>query len=395
MHYPRRIFRSRSGLSTVTARRTRNRHSSAYSPAFIRRRSLLHRSWLDSLLLHLLDPAAGYFARESPDGPDSLEISYTSDSLPEAFEYFEFIGTLYSLAVFHGVIVDPRIVPVIYPMLSLASQEVSHCDIKNAIEESLVVVVKYVPRFGFRQHQQILTPTPPRNGPGSCASLLSNVLYDSRTDKPFQAQLVKDGSEFSDAEDGKEFLAALTAYQCAPSRDRQLRALSDGFWSLVKPEALLSFSEAEVKKLIGGISVFDGYETVLPFESDRLTDKSYREFFSDTKASSTSPNELDQQIESFWKLVQSWSIENQRALMRYVTGLQDMPATHRLKILKASDDKIGRLTVLPGDGVDALPPYADKSEHVLFLPSYDSVETMEAQVLKIINNENLVCPLVR
>ena len=201
---------------------------------------------------------------------------------------------------------------------------------------------------------------------------------------------MKDGSEFSDAEDGKEFLAALTAYQCAPSRDRQLRALLDGFWSLVKPDALLSFSEAEVKKLIGGISVFDGCAIVPLCGPRRVADSFNSEFFSDTKASSTSPNELDQQIESFWKVVQSWSIENQRALMRYVTGLQDMPATHRLKILKASDDKIGRLTVLPGDGVDALPPYADKSEHVLFLPSYDSVETMEAQVLKIINNENLV-----
>lgn len=48
------------------------------------------------------------------EGTSNLRIDPTSSSKPDIFQ---FIGRIHSLAIFHGFLIDPQLVPLIYPIL--------------------------------------------------------------------------------------------------------------------------------------------------------------------------------------------------------------------------------------------------------------------------------------
>jgi len=94
--------------------------------------------------------------------------------------------------------------------------------------------------------------------------------------------------------------------------------------------------------------------------------------------------EPDKHLEWFHKIVRSWSIERQRALLYYVTGLKRVPATDQFKVLKASDGHIRRLTVL-GNRERVVPDNnADTPEHVLFIPAFEEYQAMADELISTI-----------
>ena len=102
--------------------------------------------------------------------------------------------------------------------------------------------------------------------------------------------------------------------------------------------------------------------------------------------SNNTEQEPDKHLEWFYKIVQSWSIERQRALLHYVTGLKRVPATDQFKVLKASDGHIRRLSVL-GNQERAVPDNsADTPEHMLFIPAFKEYQAMEEKLISVIYN---------
>lgn len=70
------------------------------------------REWLELLLQRLYNPASGLFVKD--EGTGNLRIDPASSSKPDIFR---FIGRIHSLAIFHGFLIDPQLVPLIYPIL--------------------------------------------------------------------------------------------------------------------------------------------------------------------------------------------------------------------------------------------------------------------------------------
>lgn len=73
-----------------------------------------------------------------------------------------------------------------------------------------------------------------------------------------------------------------------------------------------------------------------------------------------------------------------------MTGLKRVPATDQIKVIKAPDGEIQRVTVL-GNVERTVPErYDDTPEHVLFIPPFDSYEAMENNLLAVIHDCNWV-----
>jgi E3 ubiquitin-protein ligase NEDD4 len=101
---------------------------------------------------------------------------------------------------------------------------------------------------------------------------------------------------------------------------------------------------------------------------------------------SSTEQEPDKHLEWFYKIVQSWSIERQRALLQYVTGQKRVPATDQFKVMKASDGHIRRLSVL-GNKERAIPDNnTDAPEHMLFIPAFEEYQAMEDELISVIYN---------
>jgi HECT-domain (ubiquitin-transferase) len=216
-------------------------------------------------------------------------------------------------------------------------------------------------------------------------SATNPCILDSRTGKPFSADLKLEAGRhtFRDYRDKEEFLEAFTAQRSAGA-GRQLRAFMDGFWGLLEQKGIFfAYSQSELEKAIGGVSEIDLYVSII----DLIRFPCLTTFYCFSGlCSNNTDQELDEDLEWFHKIVHSWSIERQRALLHYVTGLKRVPATDQFKVMKAPDGHIRRLSVL-GNKERAVPDNdADTPEHVLFIPAFEEYQTMEEDLISVMYN---------
>jgi E3 ubiquitin-protein ligase NEDD4 len=69
-------------------------------------------------LQRLYNPASGFFVRDEDTGNLRIDPSSKPD-------IFRFIGRIHSLAIFHGFLIDPQLVPLIYPILLSSPSKLS------------------------------------------------------------------------------------------------------------------------------------------------------------------------------------------------------------------------------------------------------------------------------
>lgn len=65
-----------------------------------------------------------------------LGINPTSNSIPNYLEYFKFVGRIHGLAIFHGFLIDPILVPIFYPVLASSIEQKPGPE-KNALLNSV------------------------------------------------------------------------------------------------------------------------------------------------------------------------------------------------------------------------------------------------------------------
>ena len=80
-------------------------------------------------------------------------------------------------------------------------------------------------------------------------------------------------------------------------------------------------------------------------------------------------------------------------MFQYVTGRKRVPATDLIKVVKAPDGEIRRVTVL-GNSERLVPDKIDDTpEHVLFIPPFESYEALEDVLVSVIHDCSWVSPL--
>ncbi|KAF9478799.1 hypothetical protein BDN70DRAFT_921647 [Pholiota conissans] len=306
------------------------------------------RDWFELLFNRLFDPAFGLFKH---DDMGRIQIDPKFMKRPKYLEYYKFVGRLHSMAILHGFLVDPQLVPLIYPILTCSGRSDLYSD-KTALMKSIAKV-------------KIL------NGK---RMLETYKLIDRRTEKTFHVEVKPlanmSGDDFAHKEDEDEFYEALAIHRCSNGAGPQMRALVDGFFELLRRRDLfVGYTLSEIEKLIGGISVIDVEEG-----SRNATEETDGELIP------------YMHLDLFWQVLRSWTIERQRTLFQYVTGLKRVPATDQVKVLSAPDGDVRRVTIL-GNVERAVPDsWEDTPEHTLYVPPYETFEAMEGSLLGAITD---------
>ncbi|KAF4620745.1 hypothetical protein D9613_000495 [Agrocybe pediades] len=311
------------------------------------------REWLELLLEKLLDPKLKLFTKDS--ATDRLVIDPNSNMIPGYLEYFKFIGRIYGMAIFHGLLIDPSLVPIIYPIILSAGTQLSAPE-----RESLLKA--YTDGKIIRQ----------TNGKRTFNTFR---MINRRTRKPFSIEIkddITEGLEFVNHEEEEELIDAIAVQRYTSKTVAQLHAFLDGFRDLIhRRDVFYGYDQSEVEKLVGGISLLDRDQCSLSSTKGNEDD---------------STGQPDIHLEWFWKIVRSWPRSRQQLLFHYVTGLKRVPATDEIKVVKAPDGDIRRVTIL-GNVERTVPiKYDDTPEHILFIPPFDSYEIMEDSLISVIHD---------
>ncbi|KIM45286.1 hypothetical protein M413DRAFT_441968 [Hebeloma cylindrosporum] len=308
------------------------------------------REWLELLLQRLYNPASGFFVRDESTG--NLKIDPTSNSKNP--DMFQFIGRIHSLAIFHGFLIDPQLVPLIYPIL-LPS--------KPSDESAVLKSVGKVTTDTFGRH-----------------FFKTDKLVDPRTGKPFYIEVVKPDPStkkrqgFVNLQDEEILFEEIAIERISGDARPQMHAFLVGFRELLRKrhEMFNGYTQSELEKLIGGVSVIDLDECSKSTTTD--------------EADADENPQPDIHLEWFYRIVRSWTVERQRTLFQYLTGRKRVPATDLIKVVKALDGEIRRVTVL-GNSERLVPDKIDDTpEHILFIPPFESYEALEDVLVSVIHD---------
>ncbi|KAF5322156.1 hypothetical protein D9619_001454 [Psilocybe cf. subviscida] len=311
------------------------------------------RDWMHLLLETFFDASFGLF-KTNESG--TLIISPESNKRPRYLEYYKFVGRVHSIAMLHGLLIDPRIVQLLHPILSGTARSETASN-KSALMKSYGKI---------------------KNVNGAWM-LETYKLLDRRTGEPFLVEVKSleegPGHQFSHAEDEEEFFDALAIHKGSGTTGLQFSALIDGFRELMhKRDMFAGFTQAEIERIIGGVPIIDIEECSKTSAADEA----------DSNGGDRAPTYMH--LDLFWRVVRSWSLERQHTLFQYVTGLKRVPATDQIKVLSAPDGEIRRVTIL-GNTERAVPHRRDDTpEHILFIPPFESFEAMEDSLLGTIHD---------
>jgi E3 ubiquitin-protein ligase NEDD4 len=182
---------------------------------------------------------------------------------------------------------------------------------------------------------------------------------------------VNKGQGFVKPEDEEKLFEEIAIERICGDTRLQMQAFLVGFRELLRKrlDVFKGYTQSELEKLIGGVSVIDLDEC-----SKISTDET------------DGDSEPDTHLEWFHRIVRSWTVERQRTLFQYVTGRKRIPATDLIKVVKAPDGKIRRVTVL-GNSERLVPDKIDDTpEHILFIPPFESYEVLEDVLVSVIHD---------
>lgn len=80
--------------------------------------------------------STGLFVEEN----GSLKINPASSNVVKHLEYFRFLGRIHSIAVFHGFLIDTRLVPLFYPLIGKDLDKDAEKLIANAVKDSIATL---------------------------------------------------------------------------------------------------------------------------------------------------------------------------------------------------------------------------------------------------------------
>ncbi|RGB42281.1 putative ubiquitin-protein ligase [Rhizophagus diaphanus] len=259
----------------------------------------------------------------------TLQINPHSGINPEHLNYFEFIGRVVGLAIFHRRFLDAFFITSFYKMIlkkkvGLQDMESVDADFFRSLTWALENDITDVLDLTFSTE-------------------------DDRFGEVVTVDLIEDGRNKAVTEDNKkDYIEYITEWRISKRVEEQFKSFMKGFNQLIPQELIAVFDERELELLIGGIAEID--------VDDWKKHTDYRGY-----------TESDEVIVWFWKCVRSWDSEKKSRLLQFTTGTSRIPV-NGFKDLQGSDgprrftiEKAGEVTQLPKshtcfNRID-LPPY--------------------------------------
>jgi alpha-tubulin suppressor-like RCC1 family protein len=297
------------------------------------------RELFQLLIRQVFDPASEYgLFTEIPDTPYSW---FNPAFLPGSDREYFLVGLLLGLAIYNGVTLDLHFPPVVFK--KLLGRPGTFLDLKIAnplLASSLEKVLEY--------DQDDLEDV---------MCLTWEATYESFGEAQ-TAELAPGGKGKLVTQKNKyEYVAAYVNWFLNLSIAASFREFLRGFVTVVNGASLILFRPDELEQLVCGTPSLDFKE----LEKVTLYDGGF------------SPS--DATVKAFWSVVHSFTPEQKRKLLEFVTGCPKAP--------------VGGLGKLPfkvqraGPDTDHLPT-ASVCFHVLLLPSYSSEDKLRERLLKAI-----------
>ena len=199
----------------------------------------------------------------------TLQINPHSDVNPEHLRYFEFIGRVVGLAIFHQRFLDAFFVGAFYKMLlqkpiTVADMESIDTDLFRSLTWTLENSIEGVLDLTF-------------------------AVDDVRFGEVISVELKPNGKDVQVTDENKkEYVQLITEWRIKKRVDEQRKSFEKGFFDLIPLNMISNFDERELELLIGGISDLD--------MDDWKKNTEYRNY-----------KETDDQIKMFWDVI---SIDN-------------------------------------------------------------------------------------
>jgi len=87
--------------------------------------SIMYREWFDRLLETAFDDHSTELFIEDKTSKGALKINPQPSNTTDNLELFRFLGRIHSMAMLHGFLIDPKLVPLFSPLLKLQPDEIN------------------------------------------------------------------------------------------------------------------------------------------------------------------------------------------------------------------------------------------------------------------------------
>ncbi|XP_064610095.1 LOW QUALITY PROTEIN: E3 ubiquitin-protein ligase NEDD4-like [Liolophura sinensis] len=303
------------------------------------------REWFYLLSKEMFNPYYGLFEYSATDNY-TLQINPLSGlANEEHLAYFEFIGRVAGMAVFHGKLLDAFFIRPFYKMM--LSKPINLTDMESVDSEyynSLIWILENDPedldlRFSVEEE-----------------------IFGEIQERP----LKPGGSDIAVTKDNKkEYIELVIKWRFVSRVEIQMTAFMKGFSALVPQDMLRIFDENEVELVMCGLQDID--------VNDWKRNTAYKGDYN--------PNHPV--IINYWRAVFSFNNEVRSRLLQFVTGTSRVPMNGFAELYGSNGPQ---LYTIEKWGNTAQLPRAHTCFNRLDLPPYDSYHELRKRLMMAIEN---------
>eukprot|EP01025_Chloroclados_australasicus_P032672 TRINITY_DN33104_c0_g1_i6.p1 TRINITY_DN33104_c0_g1~~TRINITY_DN33104_c0_g1_i6.p1 ORF type:complete len:1059 (-),score=115.94 TRINITY_DN33104_c0_g1_i6:269-3109(-) len=301
----------------------------------------LCKDFLESLLMQAFNSEYGLFVSTSDNQlyPNPASIS----TIPDALRLYTFLGRMLGKAIYEGIIVE---LPLAHFFLKKILQMSTDVNDMTTLDAELYSQLIHLSRYAGNVEDLCLT-----------FSVSSNEFGENK-----EIDLVPNGRNIPVTnENVLTYVYRVSDYKLRRQIHVPTQAFLQGFFELIDPQWVRIFSAQELHMLIAGSS------EVIDLEDMQLNTEYSGGYHQDHPS-----------IQFFWRVLRSFSPQQQRQVLRFVTACSRAPLlgfqhlNPRFCIFQAAPDADG--------GVERLPT-ASTCINLLKLPPYDTEEQMYSKLL--------------
>ncbi|KNC83656.1 hypothetical protein SARC_04116 [Sphaeroforma arctica JP610] len=264
---------------------------------------------------------------------------------PELLKYYNFIGRVIGLGVFHHHFLDAVFVKTFYK--SLLNQRSTLSDLEG-VDEALYKSLLWILQNDIEDVLEL------------------NFCVDAMVEGEVVSVDLKEGGSEIDVtnENKEEYVNLFMEWRINRGTHQQLKALKDGFSEFVPADALADFNAHDLEMLISGEINID------------LDDWKAHTTYTDT-------DENDNIVQWFWKLLEESNRDLRLRILQFVTGTQRIP-TEGFQALIGTDGP--RRFCIQKTGDVAKLPTSHTCFNRLDIPPYKDFETFSTKLITAVQN---------
>eukprot|EP00834_Sanchytrium_tribonematis_P001242 NODE_29_length_37665_cov_1.081563.p3 type:complete len:678 gc:universal NODE_29_length_37665_cov_1.081563:28230-30263(+) len=298
----------------------------------------LSREFFYLLSHEMFNPFYGLFMYSAHDNY-TLQMNPNSSVNPDHLSYFQFIGRIVGLAIFHRRFLDAFFVRPFYKMIldlktNIDDMEMIDNDVYKSLKWTLENDITDVLDLTFSTEEE------------EFGTLVTHDLKDNGREIPVNN------------ENKAEYVDLIVNWRIKKRVQVQFDSFLKGFHEFIPKDLVSVFDERELEMLIGGIAEID---------------------LKDWKENSVYKNysENDNPVKWFWQLMEKWDNEQRARFLQFATGTSRIPV-NGFKDLQGSDGP-RKFTLERTDQITALPK-AHTCFNRIDLPNYKSYEILEQKL---------------